>query len=220
MHHNPGEKFTYSEGLDVLGYFIEVVSGQPFDEFLRERLFDPLGMDDTWFYLPESKSNRLVSVQQKDDKGNWERFPVTFYDPDYPISGARRFFSGGAGLSSTVKDYATFLQMYLNGGELNGVRILSRTTIQSMMANQIGDLWDEASGSHYGLAFGVVNESGEGQGGQGSEGTFSWGGYFNTQYFADPQENIIGVLMKQTQGPTGDETGWKFRMLVGQAVDD
>ncbi len=220
LHHHPGDEYTYSEGLDVLGYFIEIVSGQPFDVFLRERLFDPLGMNDTWFYLHESKSSRLVSVQQKSENGNWERYPVTFYDPDYPIKGARRFFSGGAGLSSTTKDYATFLQMYLNGGELNGVRILSRTTVETMMRNQIGDLWGDEAGGHYGLAFGVVNEKGKARGGSGSEGTFSWGGYFNTQYFADPQEQTIGVLLKQTQGPVADDTGWRFRLLVGQAVDD
>jgi CubicO group peptidase (beta-lactamase class C family) len=218
LHHNPGEKYTYSEGLDVLGYFIEVVSGMPFDVFLKNRLFDPLGMDDTRFYLPADKANRLVSVQ-KSTNGEWAAYPVTFYDPDYPVKGAKRFFSGGAGLSSTAKDYATFLQMYLNGGELNGKRYLSRTTVQSIMANQIGDIW-EGSGRDYGLAFGVLNQKGQDRGGQGSVGTFDWGGYFNTQYFADPKENIIGILMKQTQGNTSDETGWKFRLLVGQAVDD
>ena len=218
LHHQPGEKFTYSEGLDVLGYFIELMSGMPFDVFLRERLFKPLGMNDTDFYLPEEKANRLVAVQQQ-EAGKWSRYPVTFYDPDYPIKGAKRFFSGGAGLSSTAKDYATFLQMYLNGGELNGIRILSRTTVQSIMGNQIGELW-EGTGRHYGLAFGVLTEKGQDKGGQGSQGTFDWGGYFNTQYFADPQEQIIGVLMKQTQGPVSDDTGWQFRLLVGQAVDD
>ena len=218
LHSHPGDQFVYSEGLDVLGYFIEVVSGMPFDEFLRTRLFDPLGMNDTWFYLPKDKAKRLVSVQ-KPENGGWVRYPVTFYDPDYPIKGAQKFFSGGAGLSSTAKDYATFLQMYLNGGELNGIRILSRTTIKAIMANQIGDLW-EGNGSHYGLAFGVVNEEGQGRGGKGSAGTFEWGGYFNTQYFADPQEGIIGILMKQTQGTTKDDTGWRFRLLVGQAIDD
>jgi CubicO group peptidase (beta-lactamase class C family) len=220
LHHNPGEKFTYSEGLDVLGYFIEVMSGMPFDVFLRTRLLDPLGMKDTGFYLPEEKSNRLVSVQRKSDAGAWVRYPITFYDPDYPIKGAKRFFSGGAGLCSTAKDYATFLQMYLNGGELNGIRILSRTTIQSMMGNQTGDLWGGDSGRYYGLAFGVLHEKGQVLGGQGSVGTFDWGGYFNTQYFADPREEIVGVLMKQTQGTTSDDTGWMFRLLVGQAVDD
>ncbi len=218
LHHHPGEKFTYSEGLDVLGYFIEIVSAMPFDVYLRKHLFDPLGMDDTWFYLPGSKADRLVPVQKKEN-GKWVRYPVTFYDTDYPIKGAKRFFSGGAGLSSSAKDYATFLQMYLNGGELNGVRILSRTTVQSLMGNQTGDLFGNAV-EYYGLAFGVVTSEGQDAGGKGSEGTFSWGGYFNTQYFADPKEHTIGVIMKQTQGPTNDETGWKFRLLVNQAIDD
>lgn len=218
LHHNPGENFTYSEGLDVLGYFVEIISGMPFDRFLKTRLFDPLGMNDTWFYLPENKANRLVSVQKKEN-GKWLRYPVTFYDPDYPIKGAKKFFSGGAGLCSTAKDYATFLQMYLNNGELNGVRILSRTTVQSIMGNQIKQLW-QGSGKHYGLAFGVVDQAGQDMGGIGSKGTFDWGGYFNTQYFADPQEKIIGILMKQTRGNTTDKTGWMFRQLVFQAVDD
>ncbi|MBE0653510.1 MAG: serine hydrolase, partial [Bacteroidales bacterium] len=141
------------------------------------------------------------------------------YDVNYPVSGAITFFSGGAGLSSSAKDYAVFLQMYMNGGEYSGVRILSRTTVRSIMANQIGNLW-EGRDSHYGLAFGVVNEKGEAVAGIGSPGTFNWGGYFNTQYFADPQEQVIGILMKQTQGPVNDETGWKFRLLTGQAIDD
>ncbi|MGB5273008.1 MAG: serine hydrolase domain-containing protein [Flavobacteriaceae bacterium] len=218
LHHNPGEKFTYSEGLDVLGYFIEVVSGIPFDQFLRTRIFEPLGMHDTWFYLPNDKHSRLVTVQEKAD-GKWQKYPVTFYDTDYPKIGAKRFFSGGAGLSSTAKDYATFLQMYLNGGELNGKRILSRTTVQSIMGNQTGDKFG-GDRKHYGLAFGVVTPAGQDAGGEGSVGTFDWGGYFNTQYFADPEENVIGVLMKQTQGPVDDPTGWKFRQMVFTTIDD
>lgn len=217
LHHHPGEGYTYSEGLDVLGYFIEIVSGMPFDVFLRTRLFEPLGMHDTWFYLPEKSVSRLVTVQEPAD-GKWKRYPVTFYDPDYPAVGARRFFSGGAGLSSTARDYATFLQMYLNEGELNGVRILSRTTVKMIMANQIGELWSGVK--HLGIAFGVLTQYGQDMGGQGSAGTFDWGGYFNTQYFADPEEKIVGILMKQTQNATGDETAWKFRQLVFQAVDD
>lgn len=219
LHHNPGEKFTYSEGLDVLGYFIEVISGMPFDEFLRKRIFDPLGMNDTWFYLPSEKSNRLVSVQQPANN-TWEKFPVTFYDPDYPIKGAKRFFSGGAGLSSTAKDYAIFLQMYLNQGEYNGVRILSRTTVRSIMGNHIGDLWGENGPKFYGLAFGILSQKGQDVGGEGSTGTFDWGGYFNTQYFADPVEGVVGILMKQTQGPVKDSTSWKFRQMVFAAIDD
>ena len=219
LHHNPGEKFTYSEGLDVLGYLVEIVSGMPFDQYLKKHLFEPLGMNDTWFYLPNDKANRLVSVQQKNDKGEWEHYPATFYDPDYPIKGAKSFFSGGAGLSSTAKDYATFLQMYLNGGELNGIRILSRTTVQTILSNQIGNIWGD-TGKYFGLAFSVVDQKGQGLGDLGSTGTFDWGGYFNTQYFADPKEKIIGILMKQTQGNVSDNTGWKFRQLIGQSLDD
>ena len=218
LHHNPGEKFTYSEGLDVLGYFIEVMSGMPFDEFLRKRLFDPLGMDDTWFYLPKSREDRLVAVQQKSGE-KWVQYPVTFYDTNYPVTGAKTFFSGGAGLCSTAKDYATFLQMYLNDGEYNGIRILSRTTVRSIMGNQTGDLFGGAR-RNYGLAFGLLTIEGQDAGGEGSMGTFDWGGYFNTQYFADPEENVVGIIMKQTRGPVNDNTRWKFRQLVFQSIDD
>jgi CubicO group peptidase (beta-lactamase class C family) len=216
LHHEPGVKWTYSEGLDILGYFIEVISGMPLDEFFRTRIFDPLGMDDTWFYLPESKADRLVTVQKRNND-EWVPYPVTFYDTDYPVQGAKRFYSGGAGLSSTALDYAKFLQMYLNKGSYNGNRILSRTTVDIILTNQIGDVWE---GNEYGLAFGIVNESRFKSGGQGSIGTFEWGGYFNTQYFADPEEQIIGILMKQTQDLWTDPTGWQFRQIVSQAVVD
>ncbi len=219
LHHEPGAKFTYSEGLDILGYFIEVVSGMKFDEFLKSHIFDPLGMDDTRFYQPDKNTDRLVAVQQKVD-GEWEKYPVTFYDTDYPIKGAKTFFSGGSGLSSTAKDYATFLQMYLNEGEYNGIRLLSRTTVQTIMGNQIGNIWGEDGDKYYGLAFSVLTKYGQNKGGFGSEGTFEWGGYFNTSYFADPEENVIGVIMKQTQGEVSDETGWKYRQLIMQSIDD
>lgn len=217
LHHNPGEKFTYSEGLDVLGYFIEKISGMPLDQFFKTRIFDPLEMNDTGFYLPESKQNRLVSIQKKEN-GKWINYPTTFYDPNYPVKGAKRFFSGGAGLSSTAKDYATFLQMYLNKGEINGHRILSRTTVDFILKNQNSILLGNDA-SFYGLAFEVINEKGANLGGRNSEGTFGWGGYFNTQYFADPKENVIGIIMKQTQG-ANDSTDWKFHQLVSQSIDD
>jgi CubicO group peptidase (beta-lactamase class C family) len=217
LHHEPGAKFTYSEGLDVLGYLVEILSGKPFDVFLKERIFDPLGMNDTRFYLNEAQGNRLVDVHTFQD-GKWEEYPVTFYDPAYPKTGAKTFFSGGAGLSSTVEDYAKFLQMYLNGGTYNGQRLLSPLTIQMAMQNQVGDLWN--TDHHHGLAFGVVTAKGIAFGGQGSAGTFDWGGYFNTQYFADPAEKIIGLLFKQTSGAgNGDQTGWKFRQMVFSAVE-
>ena len=221
LHHNPGEKYTYSEGLDVLGYFIEVISGMPFDEFLRKRMFEPLGMNDTYFYLPDSKAARLVSVQRPNKDGQWEKFPVTFYDTDYPIKGAKTFFSGGAGLSSTAKDYATFLQMYLNEGELGGKRFLSRKTIDAILSNQTENLFGGEKGdSFFGLAYSVLRVKGENKGGIGSEGTFTWGGYFNTNYFADPKEKIIGIIMKQTQQTKGDNLNELFRQIIYQSLDD
>ena len=218
LHHNPGERFTYAMGLDVCGYLIEIVSGMPFDQFLQKRLFEPLGMKDTGFYLPTEKANRLVAVQTPQN-GKWVRFPVTNYDPDYPIKGAKSLFSGGGGLCSTARDYATFLQMWLNGGELGGVRILSRTTVKVALSQQVASDLFGGGNSFFSLPFNVVTDKGQTKGGSGSTGTFSWGGYFNTQYFADPKENIIGILMKQTQGGN-DETVWKFLQLVGQIVDD
>jgi CubicO group peptidase (beta-lactamase class C family) len=110
--------------------------------------------------------------------------------------------------------------MYLNGGELNGKRILSRTTVDAILSNQVGDLFPWDNGKGFGLAFGILNEKGEEKGGNGSAGTFDWGGYFNTTYFADPQEKIIGILMKQTQGYNGDETSGYLRQLIYQALDD
>ncbi|AEI47466.1 serine hydrolase domain-containing protein [Runella slithyformis] len=219
LHHHPGEKYVYSEGLDVLGYFIEIISGMPFDEFLRKRLFEPLGMNDTYFYLPEAKASRLVSIQ-KPQNGQWVRYPNTFYDTDYPIKGAKAFFSGGAGLSSTARDYAAFLLMYLNGGEVNGKRFLSRTTIETILSNQVGELLGgDKANSSYGLAFGLLNKAGAEKGAKGSEGTFEWGGYFNTNYFADPKEKIIGVIMKQTQS-SSDNLNNLFRQVIYQSIDD
>lgn len=217
LHHEPGTKYTYSEGLDVLGYLVEIISGKPFDVFLKERIFDPLGMNDTGFYINESQAPRLVTVHTRKDN-KWASYPVTFYDPAYPKSGAKTFFSGGAGLSSTTEDYAKFLQMYLNGGIYNGKRILSPHTIHTMMQNQVGDLWN--GDRYHGIGFGVVTDRGVATGGMGSKGTFDWGGYFNTQYFADPETGIIGLIFKQTSGAgNGDETGWKFRQMVFTLVE-
>ena len=220
LHHNPGEKYTYCFGLDVLGCFIEVISGMPLDVFLKERLFDPLGMNDTWFYLPEDKAKRLVSLQTKSNEGEWIHFPVT--DQDWsPIKGARRLFSGGGGLCSTAKDYATFLQMYLNGGELNGIRFLSRTTVQYIMVKQVGELlWGENPTNYYGLAFWDITQKGQEKTGVYSAGTFFGDGGFNTHYFADPKEKMIVILMKQTLGKVPDYTTGDFVILMRQAIDD
>ena len=135
-----------------------------------------------------------------------------------PSRGQGVFIQEAQVFSINAKDYAIFLQMYLNGGSYNGQRILSRSTIATIMQNQTGRLFGGEEKFH-GLAFGVLREGGVAKGGLGSVGAFDWGGYFNTQYFADPQEEIVGVLMKQTQG-ISEETAWKYRLLIHQAIDD
>ena len=218
LHQNPGEGFIYSMSIDVLGRLVEVVSGLSLDVFFRERIFKPLGMADTWFYLPDPLAPRLVSVHVPND-GKWVKPPTgQGWDTSFPISGSRSHFSGGGGLSGTAMDYARFLQMYLNGGEYNGVRILSRKTIETMMGYQMVDL-DPSEGKYHGLAFAVSTDKTLAKGGMGSPGTFEWGGAFNTQYFADPQEKIIGILMKQSLG-ADEATFWKFRQMIYASLDD
>lgn len=220
LHHEPGERFTYSLGLDVLGYLVEILSGQSFSEFLVEYLFEPLGMLNTQFYLNEDQYQHLVPVQTKNQNGEWiiyDGHPEGYYDADYPKRGAKKFYSGGAGLTSTAQDYAKFLQMYLNGGVFNEHRILSPTTVDLIMSNQTNELFGEGN-THYGLAFGVVTNKGFSIGGIGSVGTFDWGGYFNTQYYADPELDIIGILMKQTQRIPWENTGNIMRQIVGASV--
>ncbi len=220
LHHEPGERFTYSLGLDVLGYLVEILSGQSFSEFVEEHLFEPLGMLNTQFYLNEDQYQLLVPVQTKNQNGEWiiyDGHPDGYYDANYPKIGAKKFYSGGAGLTSTAQDYARFLQMYLNGGVFNEHRILSPTTVDLIMSNQTNDLFGEGN-TYYGLAFGVVTDKGFSIGGRGSVGTFDWGGYFNTQYYADPELNIIGILMKQTQRIPWEITGNIMRQIVGASV--
>ena len=152
--------------------------------------------------------------------GKWTNYPTTFYDPKYPITGAKQFFSGEAGFYSTAEDSAKFLQMYLNNGKLNGIRLLSRTTIKGIMANQTGTLFPDNSKSFYGLAFLVTTKKGAVAVGNRSLRSFCCSGYFNTSYFADLEEKIIGILLKQTQNIKKDDTRWKFPVLVGQRIDD
>jgi hypothetical protein len=207
---------VYAFHLDVAGRLVEVISGQPYDEFLRTRIFEPLCMKDTQFYLSDAQADRLVTVQTPGTDG-WEKYIGTdHYDADYPIKGARTWFGGGAGLTSTVRDYAAFLQMYLNGGEYLGTRLLSRTTIETIMAFQT----ELTATKYYSLAFGVVTPAGVAHGGLGGLNTFSGGGYFNSSYFADPEEKVLAMIFKQTRGQVGDQTAWKFAQMTFAAIDD
>ena len=211
LHHNPGEKYTYGIGLDVLGYVIEIVSGKTLDKYFYDEIFEPLEMVDTHFYLPESKFQRLVPVLTKNNK-KWKLFEDKRFNINYPIEGAKKFFAGGCGLSSTLKDYYNFLTIFLNDGKYKGRQIISKKTNELLFQNQLpgienfyllnydkGDLQPESFPLGHGLAFGILREEDLRFGGRGSKGTLFWGGYYNTSYFADPKENVIGLIFKQTQ---------------------
>ena len=213
----PGEKYNYAMGLDVLGHLIELWSGQKFDVFLKENLFQPLGMKDAFFYLPEDKADRLVPVLKPASTGKgWEKYTGTYYDGDYPVKGAKTWFSGGAGLSCTARDYALFLQMLLNNGTANGKRVLSPYSVFLLTAaNQTPDLTPTDKSEQFNsLGFGVITSLGE-ERGNGFKGRFSWGGYFNTNYWADPKTGTIMVLLKQTRfAPDGGSANLFTRWIT------
>ena len=213
--HQPGERFTYGLNVDVIGYLVEILSGQKLDQFLKTRLFDPLGMEDTWFYLPEDKHQRLVKVNTEDQN----RTVVPMPDQEivnYPLTNGV-YFSGGAGLSSTTRDYAIFLQMLLNKGEYKGKRFLSSRTVELITSNQIGDL--NVGKDKFGLGFEITTEAGQAVLGI-SEGSFAWGGYFGTTYWADPEERLVCLLFMQQVPLSHGEIQNKFKAMVYQALDD
>jgi len=212
LHHEPGERFTYGIGLDVLGYMIEIVSGKKLDEFFRDEIFTPLEMNDTYFYLPKEKENRLVPVLTKKDD-EWVIFEDGRFNVNYPIEGKRKFFAGGCGLSSTVQDYYKFLTVFLNDGKFKGKSFISKQTNDLIFQNQL----PESFGFGVGLAFGIVLEKDLKNGGTGSEGTLSWGGYWNTNFFADPEDKYIGLIYKQTQN-IQDDSSDLFRRAVSTSV--
>ncbi len=217
---HPGERWIYGYNTDILGAMIEKISGQTLGAFLRERLFDPLGMDDTHFFLPHGKADRLTTVYSATDRSGIERAP----DPGHMVGqgayvdGPRTSFSGGAGALSTVEDYATFLQMMLNGGELDGVRILSPTTVDLMTVDHTGDI-DFRGGQGFGLGFSIVKDPGA-SGLPGSVGEYGWGGAYHSTYWVDPQEELVVVYMTQLipAGRLDDQA--KLRTLIYQSIVD
>ena len=219
LMHQPGEKWTYGLNSDVLGYLVEVVSGQSLDEFFHKRIFEPLGMNDTYFFLPSSKYNRLVHLYKEEDGKLMEPEEITQngkFIVDYPKKPGT-YYSGGAGLSSTALDYAIFLQMLLNGGEYNGKRLLSRNVVRMMTMNQIGDI--SMGVNKFGLGFGLTTEKGSSLL-PTPEGVFEWGGAFSTTYWADPKEKLIGIIYRQLWSSTQREIPNKFKVLVYQAIAD
>ncbi|MBK7626361.1 MAG: serine hydrolase [Bacteroidales bacterium] len=212
--HNPGERFTYGLNSDVLGYLVEIWSGETLDNYFHKHIFEPLGMNDTYFYIPEEKKERLVKVSL--ENGKKPLSVVTDGFVDYPLA-AGTYYSGGAGLSSTTIDYARFLQMLLNNGTYNGKRLLARRTVDLITSNQIGDI--DLGRDKFGLGFEITTKEGQTRLGI-SEGSFSWGGYFSTNYWADPKERLVCLLFIQQFPMSHGEIHDKFKAMVYQAITD
>ena len=217
---HPGERFVYGYNTDILGAVIEVVSGQPLDVFLTDRLFKPLKMNDTHFYLPEDKRDRLAVVYSAAENGlELAPDPGGMVGQGAYVDGPRKSFSGGAGLLSTAEDYMKFLQMMLNGGTCEGVQILSRKSVELMTVNHLGDIefpWRKGTG--FGLGFDVCLDLGA-RGIPGSVGEYGWGGAYHSDYWVDPKEELIVVYFTQLIPAGGLDDQSKLRALVYQALD-
>ncbi|MFC1651341.1 serine hydrolase domain-containing protein, partial [Candidatus Latescibacterota bacterium] len=220
LENHPGEEFIYPYSTDVLGYLVEIISGITLYEFFNTRIFQPLGMPDTYYYVPDEKILRFMPVYEPTENGDLH----VFDDPWLPPSS---FYRGGSGLCSTASDYARFLQMILNGGELNGVRLVSRKTIELMTSNSIGDLYIKIPGEvmrnecgdKSGLGFYIRTERGQYDELE-SIGTLANGGGYYTYFFIDPKEDMFGIFMTQMM-PNDHLNVWqKFRILVEQAIID
>ena len=206
----------YGLNTDLLGCLVEVISGMNLEDFMQKNIFTPLSMKDTYFNVPKDKASRLATVYMEDSLGHiakWDQHHLNI-DPAYPVM-TKHYFSGGAGLSSTATDYAIFLQMVMNGGIYQGQRILSKRSVEMMTHGQLNFLFDGTN--NFGLGFEVVTEKG-GIKGPWNEGTFTWGGYFGTAYWADPKEQLIGIFMTQQSPNSHADITEKFKELVYQAI--
>jgi CubicO group peptidase (beta-lactamase class C family) len=201
----PASDWEYGLSTDVLGHVIEVVTGQTLEEFFQERIFRPLGMRDTCFHVPPPERSRVAAVYRPREDKTIERLPggpvrtgAAVYSASYPFQEEGKYFSGGAGLVSTVHDYYRFLQMLLNGGVLGGTRMLKEEVVQEMVRDQTGriEIKIKSHGDGFGLGFGVVTKAARDQG-LGSVGTYSWGGFYHTYFWVDPEEELIGIFMSQ-----------------------
>lgn len=210
----PGEAFVYGYNTDILGCVVEKVSGKALDAFIAERITGPLGMVDTYFFLPVAKRDRLAAVYASTPEGGVTRAPDGPKGQGNYVDGPRRSFSGGAGFVSTARDYARFLQMLLNGGAIDGVRILAPATVHLMTTNQSGALFS-TRGSGFGLGFETVDRFGAN--GLSSVGTFSWGGAYGSNYRVDPKEKLVVAFMIQ-QIPNNADLASKFPTMVYQAL--
>lgn len=225
LAHQPGAKWHYGLSTDVLGYVVEVISGLAFNAFLEQRIFAPLGMVDTGFYVPQEKIGRLAVLYGPADGGGLQ---VVDAPETSKYSKPRKYLSGGGGLVSTASDYMRFAQMLLNGGELNGMRLLRQETVELMKTNHLSDelipidfdpLTPYLRGHGFGLGFAVLTDVAQ-SGMLGSEGAFWWGGAANTFFWVDPREELIGLIMPQFT-PTGHyPIQGEFQELCYQAIVD
>jgi len=220
LAHEPGEKFTYGLSSDILGYLVEIISGQSLDDFFRTRIFSPLGMSDTYFLIPEEKKARLMNLYTVDAKGTGIQKSTSEY-VDFPLRQGI-YYSGGGGLSSTAMDYAIFEQMLLNRGEYNGVRILGTKTIDMMRKNQIGDLEAGSLYLHgftdkFGLGFELISPPVSTLI-PISDGAFGWGGAFGSLFWIDPKEDLIVHFVIQYVGMNSD-IRYKFITEVYQSIE-
>jgi CubicO group peptidase (beta-lactamase class C family) len=212
---DPGEKYMYGMNTDVVGYLIEILSGQKLDAFIAQRILKPLGMNDTYFYLPKEKANRLVTLYSSSPKGLTVNGNVSYQT--YPIAGAQQFLSGGAGLCGPIGDYAKFCQMMLNKGTFNNYQVLSRKTVELMITNQLGDKNMGRNGNKFGLGFELFGEQ-QAAHHLGSKGAFKWGGMYYTDYLIDPNENLIMLIYTNVQPYRGPNVHELFQNLVYQAL--
>ncbi len=195
LAHQPGEKFTYGLNTDLLGCLVEIISGKSLEAYMNEHIFEPMGMKDTYFNVPMEKASRLPSVYTEDANKQVIPWAPTFrsINPNYPLA-SKSYFSGGAGLSSTAFDYAIFLQMILNGGQYNGKQILGRRTAELMISPQLES--GMMGNDNFGLGFSITGEKSANLN-MRTKGSFSWGGYYGTTYWADPKEKLIVLIMTQ-----------------------
>lgn len=194
LNHDPGEKHTYGMSVDVIGRLIEVLSGQPLDRFLRQAVLDPLGMDDTWFYLPDDRRDRLVTLYSK--RGAQGRLEPSDNrtEQSFPVAGPQKCLLGGAGLCSTIHDYARFCQMLLNGGTFNGRRILAPKTVETMTRyNQLAYNDNPSLDYAWGLGF-QIHTPADAARTLTSVGEYGWSGMYGTYFGIDPQQDLFFIL--------------------------
>jgi CubicO group peptidase (beta-lactamase class C family) len=212
---HPGERWVYGYNTDVLGCLVERASGLPLDRFLRERITGPLGMPDTHFFLPAADRERLVTVYRSTPAGGTERADDGARGQGHYVDGPRRSFAGGAGLVSTARDYARFLQMLAHGGAWDGRRYLAPHTVALMTTNQVGTLHGETLG--FGLGFETIERYGAS--GLASPGTWGWGGAYGTNYKVDPAEGLVIVVMVN-QLPTTSDLVARVQAMVYAALEE